>query len=213
MQPEAILFDFDGTLIDSFPAHLKAYEVALAPYGIHLSAQDYFAVYAPHWYDTYEALGLPREAWAEIDAAWLAAAADHEPQLFPGVPEMLQALAKEATLGIVSAGSRPRVVADLQRTGIAGYFELILGGEDVQRPKPDPQGLLQALEALQIAPAAALYVGDAREDCAMSAAAHVPFIGVAAEFATVRITPGCRTIPLIADLPGYVQALAQSGGA
>lgn len=207
MNPKAILFDFDGTLLDSFPDHLRAYQVALAPYGIHLTAQQYFDAYSPHWYDTYEILGLPREDWDDIDEAWLVATTDHASPLFPGVTAVLDALQPRAALGIVSAGSRPRVLRDLDRTGLLPYFDIILGGDDVQRPKPDPQGLQLALQALQIAPGEALYVGDAREDCAMAAAAGVPFVGIAASFATVRITPGCPTIPTISDLPAFVTGL------
>lgn len=210
MKPRAIIFDFDGTLLDSFPDHLRAYQVALAPYGIHLTAEAYFAAYSPHWYDTYEMLGLPREDWAAIDEAWLAAAANHASPLFPGVVDMLETLGRDVPLGIVSAGSRPRVLRDLARTGIEARFEVILGGDDVQHPKPDPQGLLLALEALQLAPHEALYVGDSREDCAMAAAAGMPFVGVAAPYATVRLASGCRTIAAVADLPGFLGGMTVS---
>jgi HAD superfamily hydrolase (TIGR01509 family) len=207
----AIFFDFDGTLIDSFPDHLQAYQVALAPYGIQLTADAYFAAYSPHWYYTYEVLGLPREVWAEVDEAWLVAAAEHESALFAGVPQILDELGKQAVLGIVSAGSRSRVLSDLQRTGIAGCFQVVVAGDDVQRPKPDPQGLLLALAEAGIPAERALYVGDAREDCAMAQAAGVPFVGVAAQFATVRLASECMTISTIGELPRYVAG--RGGGA
>lgn len=200
----AIFFDFDGTLIDSFLDHLQAYQAALAPYGIQLTAEAYFAAYSPHWYHTYEDLGLPRDIWEDIDEAWLVAAAEHQSALFAGVPQMLAELEKEAVLGIVSAGSRSRVLSDLERTGIAGCFEVIVAGDDVQRPKPDPQGLLLALAEAGIPAERALYVGDAREDCAMAQAAGVPFVGVAAQFATVRLAAECETISTISELPRYM---------
>ena len=207
----AIFFDFDGTLIDSFPDHLQAYQVALAPYGIQLTAEAYFAAYSPHWYHTYEVLGLPREVWAEVDEAWLVAAAEHESALFAGVPQMLDELGRQTVLGIVSAGSRSRVLSDLQRTGIVDCFQVVVAGDDVQHPKPHPQGLLLALSAAGLPAEAALYVGDAREDCAMAHAAGVPFVGVAAQFATVRLAPECATISTIAELPRYIAGRGGTG--
>ena len=114
---KAILFDFDGTLIDSAPDHLRAYRASLAHYGIDLTPERYFATYSPNWHQMYAALGLPQTAWEEADAAWLAEVANHESPLFPGVVPLLSNLGQRSTLGLVTAGSRSRVMQQLKRTG------------------------------------------------------------------------------------------------
>lgn len=197
---QAILFDFDGTLLDSFPAHYRAYEVMLAHFDMALSPDYFKQIYSPNWFAMYEALNIPRERWAEADEVWLAEASTHQPQLFAEARPLLEELRKAYLLGLVTAGNKERVLRDLARVGIAEFFQVVVTGDDVTTPKPDPDGLLIALEHLGIQPADALYVGDAREDCWMAQAAAVPFIGIAGEFGTVGDAQDCAQMADLADL-------------
>lgn len=203
-QYKAILFDFDGTLLDSFPIHYRAYEITLAHFDMEITPQRYIETYSPNWLAMYEALGIPQEQYEEADEIWLAEVRKHEPGLFPATRPLLDALGEKYILGLVTSGSRQRVMRDLAATGIADYFQVIVTGDDVAKPKPDPEGLLIALDRLQIRPSQALYVGDAREDCLMSQAAGVPFVGVTSEFATVAEAGGCATLADLAELAAYI---------
>ena len=94
---------------------------------------------------------------------------------------------------------------DLATTGIGDLFQVIVTGTDISKPKPDPEGLLNALDKLGIQPEQARYVGDAREDCQMAGAAGVPFIGITSEFATVSGAEGCAQLPDLSQLKSYIE--------
>ena len=189
---KAVLFDLDGTLLDSFPMHYVAYEAMFSQFGIAMSRELFLSTYSPNWYRTYEAFGLAEEHWAAANDLWLSEAAKHSPELFPGVAEMLAELSKTLSLGIVTSGSKSRVVDDLARTGIASRFETVITAEDISQPKPAPEGLEIAMRHLSVTAAEAIYVGDAHADFEMARAAGVRFFGVQSEFAN-----------LISDHPEY----------
>lgn len=202
---EALLFDFDGTLLDSFPAHYRAYEVVLEQFGIRMTRELYKQTYTPNWFAMYAALGIPEDRYAEADRLWLAEVARHEQSLFPGARPLLDQLSQTYRLGLVTAGSGDRVRRDLSLAGITAYFEIIVTADDITAPKPDPQGLQIALKRLDLAPAQALFVGDAREDCQMAQAAGVPFVGIAGEFSTVTGVQGCAQVRDLSELQVFIE--------
>lgn len=200
----AVLFDFDGTLLDSFPGHFRAYQVMFAHFGIPVTQESFFAVYSPNWLETYRRVGLPRERWDEADRVWMAEALRHAPPLFSGAVDVLAQLARRWPLGLVTSGSKTRVLGDLERTGLAGRFAVVVTGGDVQRPKPDPQGLELALAEMGVAPGEAVYVGDALADFEMASAAGVPFIGIPSQFASLTPQANCPQVSAISGLPGLL---------
>lgn len=114
-------------------------------------------------------------------------------------------------LGIVSTKYRCRIEDVLLRENLHHRFDVLLGGDDVRVPKPDPEGLRLALDRLRLAPSEAIYVGDSVVDGEAAHAAGVPFIGVltgvttAAELA--RWKPR-RILPSLAALPTLLAAAA-----
>jgi HAD superfamily hydrolase (TIGR01549 family) len=186
VQAGAILFDFDGTLLDSFPAHYEAYRRMFTRFGIPVTEERFFTVYSPDWYQVYQAMGLPRELWEKANDVWMEEAARHHSDLFPGVPDILSRLRHVFPLGVVTSGSKNRVLRDMDRTGIRVYFEVVITGDDIRLPKPAPEGLLLALGAMGIAPEKAVYIGDALADYEMAQAAGVRFIGIPSQFASLK---------------------------
>lgn len=206
---KAVLFDLDGTLLDSFSLHYSAYETMFGHFGIEMRREIFLSTYSPNWYRTYQAFGLAEEHWERANALWLEAAALHSPGLFPGVHDMLRSLGSEYKLGIVTSGSRPRVVNDLDRLDIAGHFSVVITGDDITNPKPHPEGLHLALDQLSVSVPQAIYVGDAHADFEMSRAAGVPFIGVASEFANLTDDhPEYDLHPIVA-LPDLIRSRAR----
>jgi phosphoglycolate phosphatase/pyrophosphatase PpaX len=204
---KAVLFDLDGTLLDSFSLHYSAYEAMFGHFGIKMEKERFLSTYSPDWYRTYKAFGLEEEQWERANMLWLEAAAAHTPVLFPGVEEMLDELGSLYTLGIVTSGSRSRVVKDLDRLAIAGRFSTVITGDDITNPKPAPEALEMALVNLNLSPDESLYVGDAHADFEMSRAAGVTFIGVPSEFANLTDDHPEYDVHPIVSLPRVIKSL------
>jgi HAD superfamily hydrolase (TIGR01549 family) len=202
---KAILFDFDGTLLDSFPAHYEAFKVTLAHFDVEVTPEMYKQTYSPNWFAVYEAFGIPPEKYEEADEIWLAEARKHKPQLFPQARPLLESLKCIYSLGLVTSGSRARVLRDLTATGIRNLFQVVITGDDVSNPKPDPEGLVLALDRLALRPEQALFVGDAREDYLMAQTAGVPFIGITTGFATVSMIKNCSQLADLSELTSLVE--------
>jgi HAD superfamily hydrolase (TIGR01509 family) len=202
----AILFDLDGTLLDSFQSHLEIYQATLARFGIALTAAEFRRLYTPNWNELYRAVGLPPEHWDAASNLWLREAAAHQPRPFPEVVATLGRLRERFRLGLVTAGSRVRVGADLERGGMAECFEVVVTADDVRQPKPAPEGLLTALRALGIAADQALYVGDTDPDYEFARAAGVAFLGVTNGFSRLPERDDEYTrLAAVTDLPTFLQ--------
>src|SRR3970040_437611 len=116
--PRAVLFDLDGTLLDSLPAHYNVYRKVFADLGLALPAVDYARRYSPNWYIFYERMGLPRERGNEADTLWLRHYENEAPDARPGADAILTAVrASGRRLGLVTSGDRSRVERDILRAG------------------------------------------------------------------------------------------------
>ena len=201
---KGLFFDFDCTLLDSFAAHFAAYRHMFARFDLHVTKEQLRAAYTPNWYETYRLLGLPEQVWAQADAYWVEAVAQQTAHLFPGVKETLTQLHGRFALGLVTSGSKPRVLADLERAGIAALFQVVVTGDDVEAPKPDPEGLVRALRALALQPHDVVYVGDAPADYEMARALDVAFLGVPSAFAGSPEGQSFPRVPSVTALPSLL---------
>lgn len=99
--------------------------------------------------------------------------------LFPETKEVLTRLKQSgARIAILSTKYRYRIEELAARDFPEGFFDLIVGGEDVRQMKPHPEGLFLAMKQLQATPAETLYLGDSVVDALTAQAAAVPFAGV-----------------------------------
>ena len=89
----------------------------------------------------------------------------------------LRRLAKRAELAIFTGRTRKELDHTLERCHVRRFFKRIATVEDVSRPKPDPEGLLEILKARD--PRSAVYVGDNVDDALASRSSGIPFIGIA----------------------------------
>ena len=99
--------------------------------------------------------------------------------IYPEVEETLEYLtSKGLKLAIASTKHRHRIIAILSKYGLLEYFSVIVGGEDVQRHKPDPSVFLQVFDLLRLEPSDCIYIGDNIIDAQAAARARVDFIAV-----------------------------------
>ena len=129
-----VLFDWDGTLVDSAEKSFRCYARVFADYGISYDTALFERTYAPDWYRTYEAIGLPREVWTEADARWLECYESEPSRLLPGAREALAQLAGRGLVqGLVSSGDPRRVRREVAKHGVAHFFPVVVcGGETVE---------------------------------------------------------------------------------
>ena len=179
----AILFDWDGTLLNSFSAGYHASMTVYAHFGIDMDRERFYSTYSPNWLDSYRQLGVPEEHWDRADALWRDTYHQQEKELFPFATEMLEALREAGyVLGLVTAANRSRVEHELERFELRGAFEAVVCYEDTEHKKPHPAPLQRALEQIDREPTAAAYVGDRPEDIQMGRTVGSFTIAVESEY-------------------------------
>lgn len=184
----AIVFDWDGTLVDTLPAILRANITVLREYGVPFDEARYRAAYAPDWRLMYRRLGVPEAALEAAGARWLGLYREAGTLLpFAGTDSALRRLvAAGHRLGLVTAGHRSLVTAQLEQFGLRALFGSLVCGDDPVASKPDPEPLIKALTELDAAdlPERAIYVGDAPDDMRMARAVGVQGVGIVGALAS-----------------------------
>jgi phosphoglycolate phosphatase len=182
---KAVIFDFDYTLADSSKGIIACANFALTGMGSPPASEESIRrTIGLSLTATYEALtGDSRhQQAAEFSELFIRHASEvmvRETILFDTVRPAVAVLKKRGLrLGIVSTKFRYRIEQILDRDGLGTCFDAIVGGEDVTAHKPDPAGLLAALDHLRCAREEALYVGDTIIDAETSRRAQVAFVAV-----------------------------------
>ena len=175
---EYVLFDWDGTLLDSFAADANAYMYMFGALGMSWSLAELKRHYSPNWHNVYRAAHLPRAKWEEADRLWRLFYRKQQPKLQPGAMRVLRMLDRRFKLALVSSGSRSRVRRQLREHDVSAMFLAKVCNEDAPRRKPHPAPLWMALEKLRALPATCVYIGDAPEDIEMAHRAGVRAVGV-----------------------------------
>jgi HAD superfamily hydrolase (TIGR01509 family) len=213
--PSVILFDWDGTLLDSHAADVHAYVEMFRAMEIEWDAAKFEEHYSPDWYRVYRAARLPRAKWMEADRLWRLAYAGETPSLLPGARRIVRMLGRKFRLGIVTSGSRARVRKQLRSFELAQYFSACVCAEDAPRRKPHPAPIQLAMKRLRASPEETIYIGDSAEDVEMARRAGVRPIGVLGPFPTakrMRAAAPDLLLQSIEDLPRYLQAPEKKRG-
>ena len=172
-RPKAVLFDLDGTLLDTLPGLAASVNAVLRAHGEPERSLEEVRAFVGNGVRKLIARaakgGEDRPDYpallAEYRAHYLAHAAEGSAP-YPGIPELLAALrARGVKLGVVTNKDEDAARALMERF-FPGAFDVVLGGNAGRAPKPDPATPRAALEALGVPPAEALYVGDTDVDAA-----------------------------------------------
>lgn len=208
---KGVLFDWDGTLIDSYHADSAAYLAMFCEMGISWGLEELAKHYSPNWYDVYRAAHLPRKRWDDADRAWRKHYANHSPDLIAGARQVLSRLGRLHNLGLVTSGDRDRVTRQLRAFRLTSVFAARVCSGDTREKKPHPAPLRLALQKLRLEPHSCVYVGDSPEDLQMAARAGVRAIAVLGPFPTEQRLRAARPEVLlrsIRGLPAAIQTLS-----
>lgn len=209
-QLEGVLFDWDGTLIDSYHADTSAYLAMFKEMGIGWGLEELEKNYSPNWYQVYRAAKLPRKLWDDADCAWRVHYAKHRPKLISGVRRVLARVGGRHRLGLVTSGDRDRVLRQLREFRLTQVFSARVCSGDTPRKKPHPEPLRLALRQMELEPPSCVYVGDSAQDVEMARSAGVLAIGVLGPFPTEKCLRESRPEFLIRsldELPGVLKRL------
>ena len=179
---DAVIFDMDGTLMDSMnpvnDAFVETIEAAGGPTYTHA---EIVAAFPKGPSDRMLTHLLGRQ----VDAA---ESSDYHRRLdekagsllpYPGIVEALDALAGYVRLAVFTGADRVSLRLLLGRTGLLDRFEVTTGGDEVVDAKPAPDGILLTCERLGVPPARAAYVGDSGPDMEAARAAGALAVGAA----------------------------------
>ncbi len=178
---EALIFDCDGTLVDTMPAHYEAWCRALEVVGIEFTKERFYALAGVPTVTIVELLA--REQGITCDA--VATAHDKDRRFLPLIDhvvaiERVVAIARREhgrrKLAVASGGFANVVRRTLDVVGITPLFEAIVTAEDVTRGKPAPDAFLRAAELLAVEPTRCVVYEDA--DLGLQAARAAGMIGV-----------------------------------
>jgi HAD superfamily hydrolase (TIGR01549 family) len=181
----AVLFDIDGTLVDSVSAYFEVARIAAEALGLKATMEqvrESLATGGNFWkgvvpQDRDDADAVAKALSAHAAREWPRVLREHG-KVFAGLAQTLDSLkGLGIRLGIVS-GARPEVLELLRAGGILERFDAVVLGADVSSRKPDPAGIFKCLQQLGVAPDAAIYVGDTPVDIQASRAAGVRAVAV-----------------------------------
>ena len=154
----AVIFDFNGIIVDDEPIHFELFKKVLGEEGIVLSEEAYYARYLGFddrgafiagFQDNNRTLSdaTVREL-IERKAIYYQDAIRNHVTIFPGVKPLVADLAQSLPLAVASGALRNEIETILTTAGLINYFRAIVSAEDVERGKPEPEIFLKALAFL-----------------------------------------------------------------
>jgi beta-phosphoglucomutase len=219
---KAILFDFDGVLVDTEPLHFQIFQQVLSEQGVTLSEQDYYSRYVG-----LDDVGCFQTILCEqgrpTDPDSIGRLVDRKARLFlarlkkdlvfyPGTVEFVNLVASTYRLAIVSGALRHEIEYSLEAAGVRKQFEHITAAQDIKSGKPAPDGYLHALHCLQ--QKAPLHVSEClviEDTIAGIQAAHAAGMRCLAITNTYSATELALADAVIPSLKGYDLAALSQG--
>lgn len=215
----AIIFDFDGVVIDSEPLHLEAVKAALGEAGDGLTpelyAQRYLAYDDPSGIALFFAdrgINLQEEELQEVVARKGAIYAEMiragQTRFFPGAAELIRELAAAVPLAIATGSLRREVSAILAAGNLLSCFRVIVAAEDVSKSKPDPESYNRALAELNrvtgavpaIQPEETLVIEDAKQGIASARRAGMKCLAVTTSYPAHELGEADLILPSLAGV-------------
>lgn len=201
----AIIFDFNGILVDDEPLHLELFRKVVEEEGLSFSDEDYYARYLG-MDDRGAFTAVYKDRGSRLDDAGLAKLIERKAAyyrdsivdrmvLFPGVKKIVPELAARFPLAIASGALREEIEAILRRVGLKNHFQVIVSAEDVVQGKPHPEIFVRALgEMNRLAPGKApirssecLVVEDSKEGILAAQRAGIKCLAVSNSYSAAEL--------------------------
>jgi phosphoglycolate phosphatase len=207
MSARAALFDFDLTLMDTSYAITECTNALADEMGLRRVTRE----------EALTVIGLPiaeswMKLWGRFEEEWLDIYRqnfrDREHEGFREFPDTRSALSRLRENGVKTGvvSNRKFAMKAVTACGIASFFDVVTGLEDVQHPKPHPEPVLKALSRLSAEPGRSFYIGDTDIDMKTAVAAGVTGIGVttgnfsAWELGAAGAAHACPNLSAVADI-------------
>jgi phosphoglycolate phosphatase len=191
MKDKIILFDLDGTLIDSTEAILEGFTVAFQTFGRAVPSDEAIKKEIGYPLDVmFPTLGIPEEevvAHVQAYKEHYRKIACDKTVLLPDAREAILLASKSATLGVVTTKTAKYSIALLEYMGLMDYFDVLIGREDVEHPKPHPEPIIKALNKLRSVTSEYWMVGDTPMDIEAAKAAGINSVAVTCGYADKKL--------------------------
>ena len=219
----AVLFDINGTLADDEPIHFEAFRTLFAQESLlDLTEELYFGPWL-----AFDDRGLVEKALEEVGrpldegeivrlmqvkkGIYDGLVAEGIP-LFDGAGQAVRAAAEQWAVGAVSGALRGEIETVLDRLGVRDLMRVVVGAEDVDRPKPDPECYLLALQGLRgqlpdLRPVECVAVEDAPGGLGAAKGAGMCVVAVEHTVGRDRLSQADRIVRGIGEVVGAIQAL------
>jgi len=181
--PDAVLFDLDGTLINTEPLCQRVLAGVCADLGTVLTEERYAEMVGRSWEaviaalspgaDAAERARITTEAFALYDAEMALGVAE-----VPGGRELIHALHGHTRLGIVTGSTGRQLQIAIAQLGVADVLQTAISEDDITKSKPDPQGYLMAIERLGARPERTIIFEDSEAGIAAGKAAGCTVVAV-----------------------------------
>jgi beta-phosphoglucomutase len=213
---DAVIFDFDGIIVDTEPLHYKAFQELLVPLGLGYSWEEYLETYLGFddrdaFREAYRAAGRP------LSAEQLKTLMDGKAEAFlrivsvgvapyPGVVELIRAISGNLPLALCSGALRSDIDPILEQLGLVGAFDTLVTADEVAASKPDPESYRLAVHRLQelypgrINPARGLAIEDTPAGIASATGAGLRVLAVTNSYPEERLTGACRVVTTLAGV-------------
>ncbi|MAE31591.1 MAG: HAD family hydrolase [Verrucomicrobiales bacterium] len=157
MQPEGLIFDCDGTVVDTMPIHYAAWCSTTVKHGLEFPEERFYALGGVSPFEVLRMLSKEQGVEIDAEAVTFQKEARYMELIADAVeiPEVMQIVREhhgKLPMAIASGGTHETVEGILQHCGIRHYFDAIVTSQDVQNPKPAPDTFLEAARRIKVAP-------------------------------------------------------------
>jgi len=179
---DAVVFDLDGTLADTFPTVLRIFnQLMLARTGREWKLSELAPYFGPPETVMIQRIFPEAELHEVIIADFFRLSREdgHEIKPFAGMAELVGNLrAAGVKLGVYSGANTESARHRIGHAGLLDHFDEVLGGDRVSNYKPHPEGLLKLIEQFDVDPARTIYIGDMVADVEVGRGAGVTTVAV-----------------------------------